>query len=106
MTDCGRSVRPQPIEPVGHETKACNAARRSFVACGWACTKAVSCASPNMAGAICRHVSQSIHVVSTKKSPGTFSGTLLMRLAKAVASDIYCTGGGPRFVLAERRQWA
>src|SRR2546423_9204399 len=65
----------QPIDPVGQDSRACNACRRSATDFGCDLTKDVSVASPNTAGAICRQASQSMHVESTKKSPGTFSGT-------------------------------
>lgn len=38
---------------------------------------------PNTCGAICRQVSQSMQVASTKKSPGAFSGTRLQGFAKS-----------------------
>src|ERR1700719_1142667 len=63
------------MDPVGQVSKARSAWRRSEVELGWALTKEVSAASPKTAGAICRQASQSMQVESTKKSPGTFSGT-------------------------------
>ena len=63
------------MDPVGQASSACNACRRSALETGWALTKDVSAASPKTAGAICRQASQSMQVESTKKSPGTFSGT-------------------------------
>src|SRR5205085_5137067 len=69
------------MDPVGQASKACNACRRSVLETGWALTKDVSAASPKTAGAICRQASQSMQVESTKKSPGTFSGTLFLGFA-------------------------
>src|SRR5438477_9863946 len=69
------------MDPVGQARRACNACRRSALATGWALTKDVSAASPKTAGAICRQASQSMQVESTKKSPGTFSGTRFLGLA-------------------------
>src|SRR5687768_14319848 len=69
------------MEPVGQASNACNACRRSALDPGWALTKEVARASPNTAGAIWRQASQSMQVESTKKSPGTFSGTRLRRSA-------------------------
>src|SRR5437763_265627 len=63
------------MAPVGQARIARSATRRSAPATGWAFTKDVPGASPNTAGAIWRQVSQSMQVESTKKSPGTFSGT-------------------------------
>src|SRR5207237_901796 len=71
----------QPMDPVGQARRACNAFRRSALATGWALTKDVSAACPKIAGAICRQASQSIQVESTKKSPGTFSGTRFLGFA-------------------------
>src|SRR5882672_2879690 len=71
----------QPIDPVGQASKACNACRRSALEIGWVWTKEVSGASPKTEGAICRHASQSMQVESTKKSPGTFSGTRFLGFA-------------------------
>src|SRR5437588_9758654 len=73
------------MEPVGQASKACNADRRSALETGWDLTKDVSAASPKAAGAICRQASQSMQVESTKKSPGTFSGTRFLRLAMTEA---------------------
>src|SRR5947209_7939670 len=69
------------MDPVGHARSARNATRRSDPAVGWAFTNDVSAACPNTAGAICRQVSQSMQVESTKKSPGAFSGTRLRGFA-------------------------
>ena len=69
------------MDPVGQASSACNACRRSALATGWALTKDVSAASPKTEGAICRQASQSMQVESTKKSPGTFSGTRFLGLA-------------------------
>src|SRR4051812_36129850 len=63
------------MDPVGQARSACSACRRSAPETGWVLTKDVSTASPKTEGAICRQASQSMHVESTKKSPGTFSGT-------------------------------
>src|SRR5262249_18448926 len=71
----------QPIEPVGQASSACNACRRSALETGWALTKDVSAASPKMLGAICRQASQSMQVESTKKPPGTLSGTRFLGFA-------------------------
>src|ERR1700722_8176039 len=70
-----------PMEPVGQASKARSACRRSALETGCALTKHVSAASPNTAGAICRHASQSMQVESTKKSPVTFSGTRFLGFA-------------------------
>src|SRR5438477_7453795 len=75
MTVFGESSPRLPIEPVGHDTRACKAERRSGLETGCFWTKDVSAASPKTEGAICRQASQSMQVESTKKSPGTFSGT-------------------------------
>ena len=69
------------MDPVGQARSACNACRRSAPETGWALTKDVSAASPNTEGAICRQASQSMQVESTKKSPGTFSGTRFLGFA-------------------------
>src|SRR5947207_12612168 len=69
------------MDPVGQASSACNACRRSVLETGWALTKEVSTASPKTAGAICRQASQLMQVESTKKSPGTFSGTRLRGFA-------------------------
>src|SRR5580704_5287225 len=69
------------MDPVGHASSACNACRRSALDAGWDLTNEVSAASAKTAGAICRQASQSIQVESTKKSPGTFSGTRLRGFA-------------------------
>src|SRR5262249_5341105 len=71
----------QPMDPVGQARRACSACRRSALETGWALTKDVSAASPKSEGAICRQASQSMQVESTKKSPGTFSGTRFWGLA-------------------------
>src|SRR5262245_9944409 len=75
ITAFGSSSLRQPIDPVGQARIACSGSRRSAPETGWALTKDVSAASPNTEGAICRHASQSMQVESTKKSPGTVSGT-------------------------------
>src|SRR5436189_6182282 len=63
------------MEPVGQAKSARSDCRRSVLEPGCAFTKDVSTASPKTAGAIWRQASQSMQVESTKKSPGTFSGT-------------------------------
>src|SRR5256885_15330307 len=63
------------MDPVGQASIACSACRRSVLEAGWALTKDVSAACPKTVGAIWRQASQSMQVESTKKSPGTFSGT-------------------------------
>src|SRR6266850_8215806 len=83
MTAFTSSAPRQPMEPVGHASKACNACRRSALEAGWALTKDVAAAWPKTAGAICRHASQSMQVESTKKSPGAFSGTRFLGFAIA-----------------------
>src|SRR5262245_25949539 len=75
------------MDPVGHASRACKACRRSVLDCGCALTKEVSAASPKTEGASCRHASQSMHVESTKKSPGTFSGTRFRGFA--IAASIF-----------------
>jgi hypothetical protein len=60
-----------------------NAARISGASRGWSCTKEKLPVSLNVQ-AICRHVSQSIHVVSTKIGPGTFSATAWARSATLI----------------------
>src|SRR2546421_10988520 len=75
------------MDPVGQASKACNACRRSALETGWALTKDVSAASPKTEGAICRQASQSMQVESTKKSPGTFSGTRFLGLAMTEPSS-------------------
>src|SRR5437868_12509450 len=69
------------MDPVGQASSACNACRRSVLDFGWALTKDVSAASAKTAGAIWRQASQSMQVESTKKSPGTFSGTRFFTFA-------------------------
>src|ERR1700730_8075204 len=69
------------MEPVGQASSAWSACRRSALEAGWALTKDVAAASPKTAGAIWRHASQSMQVESTKKSPGTFSGTRFLGFA-------------------------
>src|SRR5262245_47734881 len=71
----------QPIDPVGQESKARIACRRSSEDTGCVWTKDVPRASPKTAGAVCRHASQSMQVESTKKSPGTFSATRFLGFA-------------------------
>src|ERR1700722_19310614 len=77
----GSSAPRQPIDPVGQARSACSACRRSSLDLGWNLTKDVSVASPKVEGAIWRQASQSMQVESTKKSPGTFSGTRFFRFA-------------------------
>src|ERR1700719_837153 len=79
------------MEPVGHASKACNAWRRSPVEMGCVWTKDVAAASPKTAGAICRQASQSMQVESTKKSPGTFSGTRFRGFAMTEPPVLYFT---------------
>src|SRR6185312_8612731 len=81
ITAFGSSSPRQPIDPVGQDSNACNAFRRSEPETGWALTKDVTAASPNTEGAICRQASQSMQVESTKKSPGTFSATCFLGFA-------------------------
>src|SRR5260370_35146183 len=69
------------MDPVGQASSACNACRRSVLEPGWALTKDVEAASPKTEGAICRQASQSMQAESTKKSPGTFSGTRFLEFA-------------------------
>src|SRR6516165_2305234 len=71
----------QPMERVGQDRSACSARRLSALDTGWALTKDVAAASPKTEGAICRQASQSMQVESTKKSPGTFSGTRFLGFA-------------------------
>src|SRR5258708_6363719 len=75
------------MDPVGQANSARNACRRSALSTGWALTKDVSAASPKTAEAICRQASQSMQVESTKKSPGTFSGTRFLGLAMTEPSS-------------------
>src|SRR6516225_9781439 len=84
----------QPMEPVGQDRSACSARRRSALATGWALTKDVSAASPKTEGAICRHASQSMQVESTKKSPGTFSGTRFRGFAMIQPPCYFTRAGG------------
>src|SRR5207253_10597035 len=92
------------MDPVGQARSACNACRRSALATGWALTKEVSAASPKTAGAICRQASQSMQVESTKKSPGTFSGTRFLGLAMTEPPYLHFTqagGSGPGAVVTD-----
>src|SRR5437588_7591991 len=82
------------MDPVGQARSACNACRRSALATGWTLTKEVSAASPKTAGAICRQASQSMQVESTKKSPGTFSGTRFLGLAMTEPPYLHFTQAG------------
>ena len=96
------------MEPVGQASSARSAGRRSAAATGWALTKDVPGASPKTAGAICRQVSQSMQVESTKKSPGVFSGTRLRGFAKAKPPFVQFYphnpgAGGPPSQQQERR---
>src|SRR5207253_8193974 len=84
------------MDPVGQARSACNACRRSVLETGWALTKEVSAASPKTAGAICRQASQSMQVESTKKSPGTFSGTRFLGLAMTEPPPLYSLYPGGR----------
>ena len=79
------------MDPVGQASSARNACRRSVLETGWALTKDVSAASPKTAGAICRQASQSMQVESTKKSPGTFSGTRFLRFAMTEPPFLHST---------------
>src|SRR2546421_8567670 len=79
------------MDPVGQASSACNACRRSALDFGWALTKDVSAASPKTAGAIWRQASQSMQVESTKKSPGTFSGTRFFGFAMTVPPFLHST---------------
>src|SRR6476620_10166626 len=83
------------MDPGGQASSACNACRRSVLEAGWALTKDVSAASPKTAGAICRQASQSMQVESTKKSPGTFSGTRFLEFAMTGPPLLHSTGTGP-----------
>src|SRR5689334_12603667 len=69
------------MEPVGQARRARVAARLSTSVAGWWRTKEKSSASPKVAGASCRQVSQLMQVSSTKKSPETFRGSRLRGLA-------------------------
>src|SRR6516164_8261161 len=69
------------MDPVGQARSACSAWRRSLPEAGCTLTNDVSVASPKTDGAIFRQASQSMQVESTKKSPGTFSGTRFLALA-------------------------
>src|SRR2546421_9783880 len=82
------------MDPVGQASSACNACRRSALDFGWALTKDVAAASPKTAGAICRHASQSMQVESTKKSPGTFSGTRFLGFAMTNLRYFHFTASG------------
>ncbi len=63
------------MELVGHETSAIFARSSSSAEAGWRRTIESPRASEraNVRGATTRHVSQSMHESSTKKSPGAFS---------------------------------
>src|SRR5437868_2655935 len=92
------------MDPVGQARSACNACRRSALATGWALTKEVSAASPKTAGAICRQASQSMQVESTKKSPGTFSGTRFLGFAMTEPPCLHSSApGNPKPASPERR---
>src|SRR5882672_1485873 len=80
------------MDPVGQASSARNACRRTVPEPGWALTKDVSAASPKTAGAICLQASQSMQVESTKKSPGTFSGTRFRGFAMPSLPSLHCTG--------------
>src|SRR6516165_4622358 len=94
MTAFTSSSARQPIDPVGHASNACNARRLSALGLGWALTNEVSAPSPNTEGAICRHASQSMQVESTKKSPGTFSGTRFRGFAMIQPPCYFTRAGG------------
>src|SRR6516162_11607440 len=88
----------QPIEPVGQASSACNARRLSALDTGWALTKDVAAASPKTEGAICRQASQSMQVESTKKSPGTLSGTRFFGFAMTQPPhSFYACGASERY---------
>src|SRR5258708_38105512 len=80
------------MDPVGQASSACNACRRSVLEPGCALTKDVAAASPKTAGAIWRQASQSMQVESTKKSPGTFSGTRFRGFAMTEPPLLHSTG--------------
>src|SRR5262249_10636240 len=83
------------MEPVGQASSARSAQRRSVSEAGCCFTNDVVAASPKTAGAIWRQASQSMQVESTKKSPGTFSGTRLRELAMTGTSvPFYGHGAG------------
>ena len=67
----GDSVR---MDPVGHDTMACAALRRSAGPVGCDETAEALPERTKVAGAIHLHVSQSMHEESTKRSPGAFCG--------------------------------
>jgi hypothetical protein len=72
---CRFALLSLPIELVGHDTIAIRARSASPSAIGWRPT--TDCPSRrervNTSGATTRHVSQSMHESSTKRSPGAFS---------------------------------
>ena len=72
---CRSVLLSLPIELVGHDTIAIRARSASLAATGWRPT--TDCPSRqdrvNTSGASTRHVSQSMHESSTKRSPGAFS---------------------------------
>src|SRR5437588_6737409 len=92
------------MEPGGQESKPCNACRRSAMGTGWALTKDVSVASAKTAGAICRQASQLMQVESTKKSPGTFSGTRFLGFAMTDLRYFHFTASGRFRAEAEGRR--
>src|SRR5689334_11419458 len=63
------------MDAVGQATRALYAPRSSSALPGWCWTNEYCPVSPKVAGAIWRQVSQSMHVESTKKRPGTFSAS-------------------------------
>src|SRR5579871_4472080 len=92
------------MDPVGQAGSAWSARRRSVLATGWALTEEVPTASSKTAGAICRQASQSMQVESTKKSPGTFSGTRFLGLAMTEPPYLHFTqagGSGPGAVVTD-----
>src|ERR1041385_718515 len=75
-----------PMEAVGHAISARYAARVSLWFLGCCLTKENWPVSPKVAGAICRQVSQSMQVESTKNGPSTFSGSRAATLAMPLLS--------------------
>ncbi len=61
------------MELVGQHSTARAAARASSSLRGWTPTAECPSTATKDAGATCRQVSQSMHVLSTKKPPGAFS---------------------------------
>src|SRR5215469_513233 len=86
------------MEPVGQDSRAHNACRFSVMDEGWAFTNEVPGPSPKTEGAICRQASQSMQVESTKKSPGTFSGTRFRGFAMTEPPFLHSTVAGPALV--------